>query len=50
MTYHTFAKPVAFFSAGTLAQLHRSSDFDDDRRRARSRRTPVASACCCWPR
>ncbi len=27
MTYHTFAKPVAFFSAGTLAQLHRSSDF-----------------------
>jgi hydrogenase-4 component F len=28
MTYHTFAKPVAFFSAGTLAQLHRSSDFD----------------------
>jgi hydrogenase-4 component F len=29
MTYHTFAKPVAFFSAGTLAQLHRSSDFDE---------------------
>jgi hydrogenase-4 component F len=28
MTYHTFAKPVAFFSAGTLAQLHRSSDFE----------------------
>ena len=27
MTYHTLAKPVAFFSAGTLAQLHRSSDF-----------------------
>jgi hydrogenase-4 component F len=27
MTYHTFAKPVAFFSAGTLAQLHGSSDF-----------------------
>jgi hydrogenase-4 component F len=27
MTYHTFAKPVALFSAGTLAQLHRSSDF-----------------------
>jgi hydrogenase-4 component F len=26
MTYHTFAKPVAFFSAGTLAQLHNSSD------------------------
>jgi hydrogenase-4 component F len=29
MTYHAFAKPVAFFSAGTLAQLHRSSDFDE---------------------
>ncbi len=28
MTYHTFAKPLAFFSAGTLAQLHRSSDLD----------------------
>lgn len=28
MTYHTFAKPVAFFAAGTLAQLHHSSDFD----------------------
>jgi hydrogenase-4 component F len=28
MTYHTFAKPVAFFSAGTLAQLHSSSDFE----------------------
>jgi hydrogenase-4 component F len=27
MTYHTFAKPLAFFSAGTLAQLHGSSDF-----------------------
>jgi hydrogenase-4 component F len=27
MTYHSLAKPVAFFSAGTLAQLHRSSDF-----------------------
>ena len=27
MTYHTFAKPVAFFSAGTLSQLHSSSDF-----------------------
>jgi hydrogenase-4 component F len=26
MTYHTLAKPVAFFSAGTLAQLHGSSD------------------------
>jgi hydrogenase-4 component F len=28
MTYHTFAKPVMFFSAGTLAQLHGSSDFE----------------------
>jgi hydrogenase-4 component F len=28
MTYHTFAKPVAFFAAGTLAQLHRSSDIE----------------------
>jgi hydrogenase-4 component F len=28
MTYHSLAKPVAFFSAGTLAQLHSSSDFD----------------------
>jgi hydrogenase-4 component F len=26
MTYHTFAKPVAFFSVGTLSQLHSSSD------------------------
>jgi len=29
MTYHSLAKPVALFSAGTLAQLHRSSDFDE---------------------
>src|SRR5207244_2733641 len=27
ITYHSLAKPVAFFSAGTLAQLHSSSDF-----------------------
>ena len=27
MTYHSLAKPVSFFSAGTLAQLHSSSDF-----------------------
>jgi hydrogenase-4 component F len=27
MTYHSLAKPVAFFSAGTLAQLHSSSNF-----------------------
>jgi hydrogenase-4 component F len=29
MTYHSLAKPVAFFSAGTLAQLHKSSNFDE---------------------
>ena len=28
MTYHSLAKPVALFSAGTLAQLHGSSDLD----------------------
>ncbi|MBK5298392.1 MAG: hydrogenase 4 subunit F [Vicinamibacteria bacterium] len=28
MTYHSLAKPVALFSAGTLAQLHSSSDLD----------------------
>jgi len=28
MTYHSLAKPVALFSAGTLAQIHSSSDFD----------------------
>jgi hydrogenase-4 component F len=28
MTYHSLAKPVALFSAGALAQLHSSSDFD----------------------
>ena len=27
MTYHSLAKPVSFFSAGTIAQLHGSSDF-----------------------
>ncbi len=43
MTYHTFAKPLAFFSAGTLAQLHRSSDFDDIGSGSLGR-TPVASA------
>jgi hydrogenase-4 component F len=42
MTYHTFAKPVAFFSAGTLAQLHRSSDFDEIGGGTLAR-TPVAS-------
>ena len=43
MTYHTFAKPLAFFSAGTLAQLHASSDFDEIGRGTLGR-TPVASA------
>jgi len=28
MTYHSLAKPVTFLSAGTLAQLHSSSNFD----------------------
>jgi hydrogenase-4 component F len=28
MTYYSIAKPVSLFSAGTLAQLHSSSDFD----------------------
>jgi hydrogenase-4 component F len=28
MTYHSIAKPVSLFSAGTVAQLHGSSDFD----------------------
>jgi hydrogenase-4 component F len=28
MTYHSLAKPVSLFSAGTLAQIHSSSDFD----------------------
>ncbi len=42
MTYHTFAKPVAFFSAGTLAQLHRSSDLDTIGGGTLGR-TPVAS-------
>jgi hydrogenase-4 component F len=27
MTYHSLAKPIAFFAAGALAQLHHSSDF-----------------------
>jgi hydrogenase-4 component F len=43
MTYHTFAKPVAFFSAGTLAQLHRSSDFETIGRGTLGR-APIASA------
>ena len=43
MTYHTLAKPLSFFSAGTLAQLHRSSDFDVIGSGTLAR-TPVASA------
>jgi hydrogenase-4 component F len=43
MTYHTLAKPLAFFSAGTLAQLHRSSDFEDIGTGTLGR-APVASA------
>ena len=43
MTYHTLAKPVSFFSAGTLAQLHSSSDFDGSAP-GTFRRAPVASA------
>jgi hydrogenase-4 component F len=42
MTYHSVAKPLAFFSAGTLAQLHRSSDFDKIGSGTLGR-TPVAS-------
>jgi hydrogenase-4 component F len=43
MTYHTLAKPLSFFSAGTLAQLHGSSDFDEIGPGTLGR-TPVASA------
>jgi hydrogenase-4 component F len=43
MTYHTLAKPLAFFSAGTLAQLHSSSDIDEIGSGTLGR-TPVASA------
>ena len=43
MTYHSLAKPVAFFSAGTLAQLHSSSDFDRIGSGTFSR-APIASA------
>ena len=42
MTYHTLAKPLSFFSAGTLAQLHSSSDFDEIGSGTLGR-TPVAS-------
>jgi hydrogenase-4 component F len=43
MTYHTLAKPLSFFSAGTLAQLHSSSDFEEIGPGTLGR-TPVASA------
>jgi hydrogenase-4 component F len=43
MTYHALSKPLALFSAGTLGQLHRSSDFDRIRRGTFSR-APIASA------
>jgi hydrogenase-4 component F len=42
MTYHTLAKPVALFSAGTLAQLHSSSDFGRIQNGTFTR-TPIAS-------
>lgn len=43
LTYHSLAKPVALFSAGTLAQLHSSSDFNRIGHGTLSR-APVASA------
>jgi hydrogenase-4 component F len=43
MTYHSLAKPAALFSAGTLAQLHSSSDFDRIGSGTLTR-APVASA------
>jgi hydrogenase-4 component F len=43
MTYHSLAKPVALFSAGTLAQLHSSSDLKAIGG-ATLGRTPVSSA------
>ncbi len=43
MTYHSLAKPLALFSAGTLGQLHHSSDFDHIRGGTFSR-APIASA------
>lgn len=42
MTYHALAKPVLLFSAGTIAQLHRSSDFEGIGGGSISR-TPIAS-------
>ena len=49
MTYHSLAKPVALFSAGTLAQLHSSSNFDRiGQGRSRVRRS--RALCSCSPR
>ena len=42
MTYHSLAKPLAIFSAGTLGQLHRSSDFEQIRGGTFAR-APIAS-------
>jgi hydrogenase-4 component F len=42
LTYHSIAKPLAFFSAGTLAQLHSSSNFEQIGPGTLGR-TPVAS-------
>ena len=43
MTYHSLAKPVALFAAGTLAQQHSSSDFNRIGTGTFSR-APIASA------
>ncbi len=43
MTYHSLAKPLALLSAGTLGQLHHSSDFDRIRGGTFSR-APIASS------
>ena len=44
MTYHSLAKPVSLFSAGTLAQLHSSSDFDRIGSGTLHAARPIASA------
>lgn len=43
MTYHSLAKPLALLSAGTLGQLHHSSDFDRIRG-GTFNRAPIASS------
>ena len=50
MTYHSLAKPVAFFSAGTLAQLHSSSDFDEIGGGTLAPRARRERASCSWRR